>query len=104
MVKKKLEFRATTPVAMEDDSAGASRDIWLAAWGVVAIFVIVILVLFFTGNLSTITGAGVTLVPEQNACQRGNAVTDISRANEIISSGGVCEIGLLPYIRCCWWP
>ncbi|MEM4240014.1 MAG: hypothetical protein QXM31_00730 [Candidatus Woesearchaeota archaeon] len=101
---KKLDFKATAPVEMEEDSSGSSRDIWLAAWGVVAIFVIVILVLFFTGNMPTITGAGTTLVPEQNACQRGNAVTDLSRANQIIASGGVCTQGLLPYIKCCWWP
>ena len=100
---KKLDFRATAPVAMEDDSSGSSRDVWLAAWGIVAIFVIVILVLFFTGSMP-ITGAGITLVPEQSACQRGNAVTDISRANEIISSGGICVQGLLPSVKCCWWP
>jgi hypothetical protein len=103
MAKKQLEFRATAPVTMEDDSSGSSRDVWLATWGIVAIFVIVILVLFFTGNLSTITGAGVTLVPEQNACTRGNAITDIYKANQIIASGGMCETGLLPYIKCCWW-
>jgi hypothetical protein len=101
---KKLDFKATTPVSMDDSSSGASRDIWMAAWGIVAIFVIVILVLFFTGNLPAITGAGVTLVPEQNACLRGNAVTDLRSANQIIASGGVCEQGLLPYIKCCWWP
>lgn len=103
-VRKKLDFQATTPVpSLDEDHAGASRDIWLATWGVVAIFVIVVLVLFFTGKLG-MTGASVTLVPEQNACMRGNAVTDIAHANEIISSGGVCETGLLPYVRCCWWP
>ncbi len=106
MVKKKLEFHAIRPVTLHEDHAGAARDIWLATWGVVAIFVIVILVLFFTGKLGgmTMTGAGITLIPEQNACLRGNAVTDIAHANEIISTGGVCERGLLPYVRCCWWP
>jgi hypothetical protein len=104
MVKKKLEFVPTSPVpSLEEDHAAASRDIWLATWGVIAIFVIVVLVLFFTGNLGAMTGAGVTLVPEQNACLRGNAVTDIAHANDIISAGGTCEQGLLPYIKCCWW-
>jgi hypothetical protein len=104
MVRKKLEFPATTPVQpIEEDTAAASRDIWLATWGVVAIFVIVVLVLFFTGKLG-MTGAGVTLVPEQNACMRGNAVTDIYHANELISTGAVCEQGLLPYVKCCWYP
>lgn len=105
MVKnKKLDFAPTEPMPMDEDTAGASRDIWLATWGIVAIFVIVILVLFFTGNLGTFTGAGVTLVPEQNACLRGAAVTDIAHANEIIATGGTCEQGLLPYVKCCWWP
>jgi len=103
-VRKKLDFQQSEQVALEDDHAAASRDVWLATWGVVAIFVIVVLVLFFTGKMGAITGAGVTLVPEQNACLRGNAVTDIAHANEIISTGGVCERGLLPYVRCCWWP
>lgn len=104
MVKKKqLDFKPTKQVPVEEDSSGASRDVWLATWGVVAVFVIVVLVLFFTGKLAT-TGAGTTLVPEQNACLRGNAVTDIAHANEIISTGGVCEQGLLPYVKCCWWP
>ncbi len=104
MVRKKLDFQATTPVTpMDADSSGSSRDIWLATWGVVAVFVIVVLVMFFTGNMP-VTGAGVTLVPEQNACQRGNAVTDIQRANEMISAGAVCTEGLLPYVKCCWWP
>jgi hypothetical protein len=103
-VKKKLDFQATSPIALDDDTAGASRDIWLATWGVIAIFVIVTLVLFFTGSIGAITGAGVTLVPEQNACLRGNAVTDIAHANEIISTGGICERGLLPSVKCCWWP
>ncbi len=103
MVKKKLEFRPTAPVPLEENTSGASRDVWLAAWGVVAIFVIVILVMFFTGNLPAITG-DITLVPVQNACQRGNAVTDLRTANQFIAAGGVCEQGLLPYIKCCWWP
>lgn len=106
MVKKikKLEFNATKPaLALNDDESGASRDIWLATWGVVAIFVIVVLVLFFTGHLGGITGAGVTLIPEQQACQRGNAVTDIAHANELISVGFTCEQGLVPYIYCCYW-
>jgi hypothetical protein len=103
-VRKRLDFQPSEQVALEDDRAAASRDVWLATWGVVAIFVIVVLVLFFTGKIGAITGAGVTLVPEQNACLRGNAVTDIAHANEIISTGGVCERGLLPYVRCCWWP
>jgi hypothetical protein len=105
MVKKKLEFQPTTPVpALEEDTAAASRDVWLATWGIVAIFVIVILVLFFTGKLGAMTGAGVTLVPEQNACLRGNAVTDIQYANRMVSMGYVCQQGLLPYVKCCWRP
>lgn len=103
MVKKKLEFHATTPVPLEEERAGASRDIWLATWGVVAIFVIVVLVLFFTGYIGGITGAGVTLVPEQNACLRGNAVTDLAHKNELIAVGFTCEPGLIPYIDCCYW-
>ncbi len=99
---KKLQFNATTPVPLEQSAAGSSRDIWLATWGVVAIFVIVVLVLFFTGALG-ITGAGVTLVPEQNACMRGNAVTDIAHANELIAVGFTCERGLIPYVYCCYW-
>jgi len=103
MVRKKLEFPATTPVPVDEDSSAGSRDVWLATWGVVAIFVIVVLVLFFTGKIG-MTGAGVTLVPEQNACMRGNAVTDLYHANELISTGAVCEPGLLPYVKCCWYP
>jgi len=103
-IKKKLEFHATTPVPFEEDHAGGSRMVWMATWGIVAIFVIVVLVLFFTGQFNAVTGAGVTLVPEQAACQRGNAVTDIRHANEVIASGGVCTRGVIPYVRCCWWP
>jgi hypothetical protein len=104
MVKiKKLQFRATTQL-QADDSA-SSRDVWLATWGVVAIFVIVTLVLFFTGNLGTLSGAAVSeIVPEQSACTRGNAVTDLGYANNMIASGAVCEPGLVPYLKCCWWP
>lgn len=101
MVKKTLDFHATEPVSLEENNAGAAREIWLATWGVVAIFLIVVFVLFFTGQLGT-TGAGVTLVPEQNACMRGNAVTDLYHANQIIAAGGMCEQGLLPYVKCCW--
>lgn len=104
MVKKKLEFHATAPIqSLEDNSAGASRDVWMATWGIVAIFVIVMLVLFFTGNISSITG-GIVTVPPQAACPRGNAVTDLMTANQLISTGAVCEQGLLPSIKCCWWP
>lgn len=104
MVRKKLEFNATVPVqSLEDNSSGVSRDIWLATWGVVAIFLIVALILFFTGNLSSVTG-GIVLVPPQNACLRGNAVADLMTANQMISTGAVCEQGLLPSIKCCWWP
>ena len=103
--KKQLDFRASAPIpSLEDDTAGASRDVWLATWGVVAVFVIVVLVLFFTGMLGTITGAGVTLVPEQKACTQGNAVTDLHRANDMISMGAYCQSGLLPGVKCCWWP
>ncbi len=105
MARKKLEFHATAPLPdMEEDQAGASRDIWLATWGVVAIFVIVVLVLFFTGQLGTMTGAGVTLIAEQATCERGNAVTDISYANDMIARGAVCQSSQLRYVKCCWWP
>ena len=104
-VRKQLNFHASVPVAsLEDDNQGASRDVWLATWGVVAIFVIVALVLFFTGQLNAITGAGVTLVPEQKACTQGNAVTDMHRANDMIAMGAYCQNGLLPAVKCCWWP
>jgi hypothetical protein len=105
MVKKRLVFQPKIAVPdLEDNRSASARDIWLATWGVVAIFVIVVLVLFFTGNIGGITGAGTTLIPEQNACLRGNAITDLKHANELISAGAVCERGLLPYIKCCWWP
>jgi hypothetical protein len=104
-INKKLNFHAAAQIpSLEGDHAGASRDIWLATWGVVAIFVIVVLVLFFTGQIGVTGAAGVALVPEQKACTRGNAVTDMGRANDMLSMGAMCESGLTPYTRCCWWP
>lgn len=106
MARKKLEFHATTPLPdLEEDQAASSRDIWLATWGVVAVFVIVVLVLFFTGQLGTMTGAGVTLIPEQAACDEGeNAFTDISYVNDAKARGAICKRGKLHYVVCCRWP
>lgn len=104
---KKLKFRATSPARTAgDDDKGVTRDVWLATWGVVAIFLIVVLVLYFSGFLGGVFGTTgkAVVVAEQRACLKGTPVASLLEANKFIAAGYECEDGLVKGIKCCYTP
>jgi len=93
MAKARLTFKRFAPETVPDEQPDNTAK--LATIGVLAIFAIVALVVFFDAS---ITGQSWTI---ERTCWEGSVPVSINEVNSFRSVGYTCVDGFLPNVKCC---